>query len=91
MLKFSLNPLKAQGDSIIRTNKLLRFLFICILGIALWMSVSAGFPDEVLLTYLSTYFTYLFTLLRYDLSAKVSALLFACNLLLFLFALLKNI
>ena len=50
--------LKTLGDSIIRRNNLLRFHFIFILGIALWMPLSAGFPDKVLLTYLSTYFTY---------------------------------
>ena len=86
--------LKALGDSIIRTNNLLRFHFIFILGIALWMSLSPGFPDEVLFTYLSTYFTYLLILLiyrkLYDLSAKVSAYFFACNLLPFLSSLLKN-
>ena len=49
--------LKALGDSIIRTNNLLRFYFISILGIALWMSLSDGFPGEVLFTYLSTYFS----------------------------------
>ena len=69
--------LKELGDSIIRPNNLLRFHFIFILGIALWMSLSAVFPDEVLFTYLSTYFTYLLILLRYrklhDLSARVSA------------------
>ena len=68
--------------------------FIFILGIALWMSLSAVFPDEVLFTYLFTYFTYLLILLRYrklyDLSAKVSAYFFACILLHFLSSLLKT-
>ena len=69
--------------------------FIFIFGIALWMSLSAVFPDEVLFTYLFTYFTYLLILLRYrklyDLSAKVSAYFLACNLLPFLSSLLKNV
>ena len=68
------NTLKALGDSIIRTNNLLRFHFIFNLGIALWVSLSAGFPDEVLFIYLSTYFTYLLILLSICLAFVICSL-----------------
>ena len=54
----------------------INYIKYSIMDVSLW----AGFPDEVLFAYLSTYFTSLLILLRYrklyDLSAKVSAYFF---------------